>query len=127
MRTSTGGAPRHESSRALDNGAPVLKFPRGAERHSQISITGTIGSDKSTVGRAIAGMLGWEYVSTGSVQREIAQTRHLSTLELNRIAEDDTNIDSRIDRVFAELKGKDDIVVDSRMAWYFLPTSFKVR
>ena len=44
---------------------------------------------------------------------------------MNRKADTDPSIDERIDGIFAEL-GKDQksYVVDSRMAWFFLPDSF---
>jgi cytidylate kinase len=51
----------------------------------------------------------------------------MDTLELNRLADTDPSIDERIDSVFISLandpKG---YVVDSRMAWFFIPRSFKV-
>jgi cytidylate kinase len=51
----------------------------------------------------------------------------VDTLELNRLADTDPSIDERIDSVFISLahdpKG---YVVDSRMAWFFIPGSFKV-
>lgn len=104
-----------------------MNFSETDDRRAQICITGTLGSGKSTVGRSLADILKWGYVSTGSVQREIAQSQKLSTLELNRIAETDPAVDAHVDRVFQNLRSKDNIVVDSRMAWHFLPNSFKVR
>lgn len=111
---------------SLDERATLVQSLRVLERRRQISITGTIGSGKSTVGHLIAQLLGGEYLSSGSVQRGIAQSLSLSTLELNRVAETDTNFDNRLDQIIAKLKSKNDIVVDSRMAWYFLANSFKV-
>jgi cytidylate kinase len=51
----------------------------------------------------------------------------IDTLEMNRRADIDPTIDQRIDGIFVDL-GKDPngYVVDSRMAWFFLPDSFKV-
>lgn len=75
----------------------------------------------------ISDKLGWEYYSTGVVQRGIAQAMGITTLELNHIAETDKSIDEKIDGVFASLDAKDNVVIDSRMAWHFLPNSFHVR
>jgi cytidylate kinase len=95
---------------------------------NKISITGSLGSGKSTVARALAAKLSWKLVSTGALQRQIAGEMGLSTLELNSIAETRTEIDHRFDAATAELgSSKDAIVFDSRLAWHFVPYSFKVR
>ena len=96
-------------------------------RKRQLSINGSLGSGKTTVGRMIAARQDLEYFSTGLVQRQIAQGMGLSTLELNHIAETDRSIDERIDSIFKSLASKDGVFVDSRMAWHFLPDSFRVR
>src|SRR5476651_209625 len=97
------------------------------KRRAQISVSGTLGSGKSTVAASLADILHWRYVSTGAAQRTIAQTLNMSTLDLNRIAENDRTIDHDVDAVFRHLSTVDGIVVDSRMAWYFMPDSFRVR
>lgn len=92
-----------------------------------ITITGCIGSGKSVVGRALAERLGYDYFSTGSIQRAIAERRGMSTLELNAHSEDHPEIDFEIDRYSVELgKSRDKFVLDSRLAWHFIPHSFKV-
>ncbi len=70
---------------------------------------------------------GFQYISTGQIQRKLAQEMGVDTLEMNRLADTDPDIDKKIDGIFIALK--DDpgqYVVDSRMAWFFLPQSFKV-
>lgn len=99
----------------------------GRVRRRQIAINGSLGSGKTTVGRLLCDKMGWSYHSTGSVQRNIAQAMGISTLELNHIAEKDRSIDERIDSIFKSLAAQDDVIVDSRMAWHFLPESFRVR
>ena len=92
-----------------------------------ITITGQLGSGKSTVARMLAEKLNWQYYSTGMAQRAIAQKRGVSTTELNRLAITDKTIDDEIDAVFKNPPwGKNPCVVDSRLAFYFLPNSLKV-
>ncbi|MBV6439059.1 MAG: Cytidylate kinase [Saprospiraceae bacterium] len=93
----------------------------------KITITGDLGSGKSAVSRILCEKTGFEYVSTGRIQRQLAQELGLDTLEMNRRADTDPGIDQRIDGIFTDL-GKDPngYIVDSRMAWFFLPGSFKV-
>lgn len=94
---------------------------------TKITITGDLGSGKSAVSGILCDRTGFEYVSTGRIQRHLAQELGLDTLEMNRRADTDPGIDQRIDSIFIDL-GKDPkgYIVDSRMAWFFLPASFKV-
>jgi CMP/dCMP kinase len=92
-----------------------------------ITISGDLGSGKSTVGKLIAQRLGVPLKSTGAFQRELAQRLGLTTLQLNKLAESDRSIDTQIDAISAEIERRQDsTVVDSRMAWHFIPSAFKV-
>jgi cytidylate kinase len=94
---------------------------------TKITVTGDLGSGKSAVSRLLCERTGFDYVSTGRIQRQLAQELGLDTLEMNRRADVDPTIDQRIDGIFVEL-GRDahSYVVDSRLAWFFLPNSYKV-
>jgi len=92
-----------------------------------IALSGELGSGKSSVAERVARALGARWVSTGEAQRQIAEKRGISTLELNRQAETDPSIDEQIDSVFRSLASvRESLVVDSRLAWHFLPRAFKV-
>lgn len=94
---------------------------------NKITITGDLGSGKSAVSKILCERTGFEYVSTGRIQRQLAQELGLDTLEMNRRADTDPTIDQRIDGIFVDLgKNPNGYIVDSRMAWFFLPDSFKV-
>ena len=100
-----------------------MTFPSG----TKITITGDLGSGKSAVSKILCDLTGFNYVSTGRIQRQLAQEMGIDTLEMNRRADTDPNIDQKIDGIFAELDhDAGSYVVDSRMAWFFLPGSFKV-
>lgn len=95
---------------------------------SIIAINGDLGSGKTTVARELAGCLTRPYVSTGELQRAIAESLNLTTLELNRRAELDASIDQVIDERVREIPNRySEVVVDSRMAWMFIPQALKVR
>ena len=91
-----------------------------------ISITGDLGSGKSTVSRILTERLNYEYIYTGKIQRELADKYNMTTLELNQYAETHPEIDEEIDATFKSLSDSTGLIVDSRLAWFFIPKSFKV-
>lgn len=93
-----------------------------------MTISGDLGSGKSVLSDALVNYWGAEAYSTGKIQREMAEERGISTLELNKLAETDKSIDDEIDGNFARLAQTDhNLIVDSRMAWHFIPNSFKIK
>lgn len=93
-----------------------------------ITISGDLGSGKSVLASALVDYWGAELYSTGKIQRQMAEERGITTLELNKLAETDKSIDDEIDGNFAKLSQTDkNLVVDSRMAWHFIPDSFKIK
>lgn len=96
------------------------------QRH--IAINGELGSGKSSVARRLAETYGMRLVSTGDVQRSIAKSLNMTTLETNWLAEKDAMIDAQVDSVTKELgSSQEPIIFDSRMAWKMVPTAFRVR
>jgi CMP/dCMP kinase len=91
----------------------------------RITIAGDIGSGKSTVAKRIAESVGLQPLSTGSIQRQLAQARGLTVLGLNRLAEEDATVDKEIDNYLIGLPSGD-LVIESRMAWHFVPDTLKV-
>lgn len=93
-----------------------------------VTISGDLGSGKSRLTANLCESLPAERYSTGAVQRDLAARLGLTTLELNKKAETDPSIDKMVDSCFADLAKTDkNLVVDSRMAWHFLPSAFKIR
>lgn len=91
-----------------------------------ITLTGDLGSGKSTLSALLCKRLNYSYVYTGKIQREIADRYKMTTLELNKYAETHPEIDKEIDATFKSLSNSSDLIVDSRLAWFFIPRSFKV-
>jgi cytidylate kinase len=92
-----------------------------------IVMSGDIGSGKSSVAAALKTITGYDVIGTGTIQRAIAQRRGLTTLELNKISQTDRSIDDEIDSYVVETgKTQDRLILDSRLAWHFIPAAFKV-
>lgn len=92
-----------------------------------ITIAGKPGSGKSTISKRLAATLGYKHFSSGDLFRAIAREKHISVDKINRLAETDESIDREVDQKLRELgEGEDEIVIDSRMAWHWIPHSFKV-
>ena len=94
-----------------------------------ISITGRLGSGKSTVCNIMKDRYGFEIFSTGTINREYARRLGITTLELNKRLNEDPSLDHEIDGTVTKLseERKDDkLIFDSRMAWHFAKNTFKI-
>jgi len=92
-----------------------------------ITITGDLGSGKSTVAKSLCKMLNFKYFSTGGIQRQIGKEQGMNTLELNYFAEKNLDIDKYIDDFVIRLNDEEEsFAIDSRMAWHFIRNSFKI-
>lgn len=96
-----------------------------------ITITGNLGSGKSSIGKVLKEK-GYEIVSTGNIFRELAMEKGLSVEEFNKQVNEatrrgDRSVDQMIDDTTAKIgRERDHIMFDSRLAWNFVPDSFKV-
>ncbi len=94
-----------------------------------ITITGRLGSGKSTVAKLLVKDHGYTYYSTGTIMRELAAEAGVSILEYNQMCVDDPTEDRKIDdrtREVAIARRDENMIFDSRMAWFFAPDTFKV-
>jgi predicted cytidylate kinase len=93
-----------------------------------ITITGDLGSGKSSVAKELCKKLNFKYFSTGNVQRQIGAKKGMNTLELNYFSEKNLDIDKYIDDLVREINNndKESYVLDSRMAWHFIEKSLKI-
>lgn len=94
-----------------------------------ITITGNLGSGKSTICKILEDKYGFEIYSTGKVQRELARQMNITTLEMNQLMCSDRKYDTMIDDTVARISRENrdkNIIFDSRLAWHFVERSFKV-
>ena len=92
-----------------------------------ITVAGHVGSGKSAVCQELRRLTSWPVLSTGTLFRGIAAELRMSVLELNQYAKSHREIDDEVDARLQQLADKgDSIIIDSRLAWHFLPHGLKV-
>ena len=94
---------------------------------NHITLSGELGSGKSTVANYLISKMPFRIVSAGLLFRQLAAKHGMSAKEFNEFIESDPKYDHYVDDTMAELGRTDDkIIFDSRMAWHFVPQSFKI-
>lgn len=94
-----------------------------------ISITGKPCSGKSSIAKVFKEKYHFKTYSIGEIFKDEAHKRGMSVEEFNKFLMSDPKFDNFIDDKTLEL-GKlwknDDVIFDARLAWHFIPHSFKV-
>ena len=86
-----------------------------------ITISGKAGSGKSTVAKEVAKKLNLKHYSIGDLMRQIAKEKNMSLIELSRLAEKDSSIDTELDKKNIELREEDNFIIDGRLTAFFIP------
>jgi len=93
----------------------------------KITISGTPGSGKSTIAKALAQKLGMKHYSIGDLMKSLAQKKGISLMEFAKQAEKDVKIDHYLDDELVKLsKKEDDFVIETRTGFHFIPDSIKI-
>ena len=96
------------------------------ERKHIITLTGKPGSGKSSTADRVAEMLGYTRYSSGEYVRTLIHKHKITLSEFNARAETHPEIDHQIDETLRKLRDENDIVIDARLGFYWIPESFKV-
>jgi CMP/dCMP kinase len=96
------------------------------QRKHIITISGKPGSGKSSTADKVAEMLSYTRHSSGDMVRNLLSRKGMTLAEYNKQANDDHALDEKVDEFLRNLRNKSDIVVDSRLGFYWIPESFKV-
>jgi len=93
----------------------------------KITISGAVGSGKSTVSKILAEKLGYKRYSMGDFMRQIAVKRDMNIMEISKRAEADPTIDEELDKTQEDIGRKEkDFIMDSRLGFHFIPDSLKI-
>lgn len=96
------------------------------KRKHIITISGKPGSGKSSTADKVAELLSYTRHSSGDMVRQVLAKKHMTLEEYNARAKDEHALDEEVDEQLRALREKKDIVVDSRLGFYWIPESFKV-
>jgi cytidylate kinase len=92
-----------------------------------ITVAGSPGAGKSSTAKAVASALGFRHFSSGDRFRQLAAARGESIEAMNISAEVQRDIDLEVDQLLQRMhRTEQQLVIDSRMAWRWMPQSFKV-
>ena len=92
-----------------------------------ITIAGDLGSGKSTVANHLINNINYRIESAGLIFRRLAEQHGMSAKEFNQFIESNPKYDNMVDDTIKEMGEKEEnIIFDSRLAWSFVPKSFKI-
>lgn len=91
-----------------------------------ITISGNAGSGKSTVAKVLKVKLGMKRYYMGGILRDIAKQKGLTLEEFSNLRLKNSSFDKEIDEYQKNLANKDNIIVEGRTSFYFIPNSFKI-
>ncbi len=87
----------------------------------KITISGDIGSGKSTFAKKLADELSIPRTYIGQIMRELAAERGVTLDQLSRTFEDDDSFDRELDKIQTERsKETNKGIFEGRVAWYFV-------
>lgn len=93
----------------------------------KITITGPIGSGKSSVAKEVSKRLNLKFYYMGEIRRKMALERGMTIHEFNELGEKESFTDKEVDDYQKELGEKEDnFVVDGKLGFYFIPDSIKI-
>ena len=95
---------------------------------NKISLSGLVGSGKSSIGKQLAQILNYEFISVGNFSRKIAQEKYgMNINEFQKYCEKNPQIDHEIDTYFTQYCLKNThLIIDYRLAFYFITDAFHV-
>ena len=92
-----------------------------------ITIAGDLGSGKSTVANHLINNINYRIESAGLIFRRLAEEHGMTAKEFNQFIESNPKYDNMVDDAIKEMGSKEEnIIFDSRLAWFFVPKSFKI-
>lgn len=94
----------------------------------KITLFGLAGTGTSSVGKFLSKKYDLKFNSSGNMFREMAQDNGMSLAEFGIYCEKNPSVDKELDfKIFKYGQEHEDFIFDSRLAWFTIPDSFKVK
>jgi cytidylate kinase len=95
---------------------------------AKITIFGLAGTGTSSVGKRLASELSYTYFSSGQLFRQKAESLGMDLYSFDALVKTRPEYDRDLDQTIASFgKTHDNFIVESRLAWYFIPDSIKIK
>jgi predicted cytidylate kinase len=92
-----------------------------------ISLTGDLAAGKTTVTKLLIEELGYSIYKNGERFRNMAKEKNMSVSEFGEYVEAHPEIDRELDDYARQFGEENDyFIIDARLGWYTVPSSFKV-
>lgn len=96
-------------------------------KNLKITISGELGSGKTVLSKLLCEKTDFKIISVGKIQRDLAEKYGMNTVEFNKYMETHLEIDIECDKKVEEYGlSESNLILDSRMAWHFVPHAFKI-
>jgi len=95
---------------------------------AKLTLFGLAGTGTSTVGRALAKNLSFQFISNGDFTRAQAKELGLSLNEFDELCKTDNKYDLDRDAMVVEYgRTHDNFLAEGRLPWHFIPDSLKIK
>ncbi|MFB6246571.1 MAG: cytidylate kinase family protein [Candidatus Pacearchaeota archaeon] len=97
------------------------------EQNKKITISGEAGAGKGELKGKLGEFFGYETWSMGDIMRKLIPEYGAKDIHhLNEMAKTDPTIDQRVDEEQIKMANKQNLIVEGRLSWYFIPNSLKI-
>lgn len=97
------------------------------EKKHIITVTGDHASGQGTLTKFLCDELGYEVYRNGQYARALALEMGMNIIEFQTYLNEHPELDRKIEKSASEYAAShDNLVIDAKLGWYVVPTSFKV-
>ena len=96
-------------------------------RNTKITLSGSVGSGKSTIGKLLSESLDAEFISVGNLSRKKAESMGMDIDQFQLYLKANPQMDKEMDKYIAdEMNKRSGFILDYRLGFHFINDSFNV-
>ena len=94
---------------------------------AKITLSGCVGSGKTTIGKLLAANLQFNFISIGNKTRKIAETKGMSITDFQEQCLSNPDMDRKIDEEFSrDCNNAENLIIDYRLGFKFVKNAFHI-